>query len=195
MQLCMCMVTLSFLHNWSRQFVYGQHGLGLHYRDQLGAMLGIWHTYKQLNMLVWHRFLRYFLAGAIHALNKDSKVFIKPKLIYLVSMFSSLRQVWPSIERYWSNAFNSLPASQTTARSQLLSLKDLFTFRIPLVCIRVHICVRCIHTLFMYTCHLCIYTVKTSSSYTLEQPSHLPLVGLLTLIDYDIFLVSHSVFV
>jgi hypothetical protein len=115
------------------QHIYAHHGLGLHFRDQIGAMLGIWHTYKQLNLLIWHRFLRHFLVGAMHALNKDSKVFIKPKLIFLVSMFSSLRHVWPKIKDIWLTTFNSIPVTETLRRTQLLSLKDLFTFWIPLV--------------------------------------------------------------
>lgn len=96
-------------------------------------MLGIWHTYKQLNLLIWHRFLRFFLAGAMHALNPNTKVFVKPKLIYLVSVFTSLRNVWPHIKTAWSAAYANIPSSHPVQRQQLLSLKDLFTFWIPLV--------------------------------------------------------------
>lgn len=104
----------------------------------MGIFLGLWHTYKQLNLLLWKTFLSQFFGSLYHVICPSQLVFIKPTLTQVIVFLTMLRLCYPSIATTLEESLNYLKSKppfhpHLKFLPYLLNFKDIFTFWIPLV--------------------------------------------------------------
>lgn len=108
-------------------------------KARVGVFLGVWHTYKQLNLMLWKRFMSTFLGPLFHVVCPDQLVFAKPALAQLAVTITMVRMTYndavrrkldQSIQRAEQLAGEGSHVAQI---KHLYSLRDLLRFWIPLV--------------------------------------------------------------
>ena len=131
-----CSMSNSFplLTNSPIQLMYSSklQGFNEEMRAQMCPTLGLWHPYKAAMEAVWKRFLPSFFAPAFHALFPDAQCFLKPKLVSITVFFTYMRLLYPGIQ---STLYEAIEDSSLSAekRENLLALRDVFEFFIPMV--------------------------------------------------------------
>ena len=122
--------------------MYDRTDGGKRARDRIMVSLGLWHNYKQANMLLFGRLADSWFAGCFHALFPNKAFYPRPRhLSAIVTLFTYVRLAYPSIKHQLEQSLSrdDLPNAH---RNMLLNLQVTCEFFIPVVRI---ILVRCLH--------------------------------------------------
>lgn len=135
-----CYMLLCFLYyDHAQQMMYGPQGLAANDRQRIGIFLGVWHTYKQLNIMIWKRFLHTFLGTLFHTIAPGQMIFQKPALAQIGVILTMVRLCYnprfqakldACIMKAEADAANHIHVAQLT---HLKNFRDLFRYWIPLV--------------------------------------------------------------
>ncbi len=112
--------------------MYDGSGCGKRLRTQVVMMMGVWHQYKDANMLIWREFGYSFLGPLFHALYPGGKFFKKPRLTQALSLLSIVRLSYPS----WRKQLMKLsddPQLDRKLMGHVTNLVDLCEYFIPTV--------------------------------------------------------------
>lgn len=110
--------------------MYDHSDCGQHLRRSVVLLMGIWHPYKQANMLLWQRFGHLYLARLFHALYPTGKYFPKPRLTHILSLLTIFRLSFPA----WRPKLVELLESDNCSlamRPHAQNLLDLGDFFVP----------------------------------------------------------------
>ncbi len=94
--------------------------------------MGIWHPYKDANILIWRRFGYSFLARLFHTLYPDGIYSDKPRLTQVLSLLTTVRLSYPK----WKPQLDNLRETAGLDRKltgHIRNLHDLCEFYIPTV--------------------------------------------------------------
>ncbi len=109
-------------------------------RGKVAMMLGIWHPYKDANMLLWKRFGHTFLAPLFHILYPAGIFHTKsPRLTSILSLLSLVRLSYP---KWRANLIEVMECDDVhrELKGHLRNLWDLCEFFIPTVSVFVGWC-------------------------------------------------------
>jgi hypothetical protein len=112
--------------------VYDADGRCDEWRKKVCVVLGLWHPYKQANLVIWKRFGRSFLARMFHTLFPGKLFFNKPKLRAIVGHFNVLRLAYKQIKKPLKEALAMSGLNKHQA-GYLQNMQALFEFYIPVV--------------------------------------------------------------
>ena len=116
------------------QAFYTLSGGGKKYRDRTVVFLGLWHTFKMANIVIFKAFSKSFMAPLFHHIIPGHQFYEPPsRLIQIQEWFCHLRLSYdPAMKAKMERCF----ATERMAgphRKLLHSLQDLLTFYIPAV--------------------------------------------------------------
>ena len=131
--------------------MYDTSGCG-NLRKRCVSLLGLWHSYKQANFLIWRRFASTIMAPLFHNLFPTSQFFIKPTtLTQIVNLLTIIRMAYPDFREALLAAIDDVNIDREN-RVMAVNLRDLCEFFIPVVTNNAHI-----STIRTYNCT--IYTI------------------------------------
>ena len=91
--------------------------------------MGFWHTYKQLNLLLWRNY-EFFFGKLYHAIFPTTKVIIKPPLVHLEQFYTWLTVAFWDDECTFLTRIHDYADNTTNTNIQTIFqyLELLFTF-------------------------------------------------------------------
>ena len=97
-------------------------------------VLGFWHPYKELCILIWRNYYWLF-APIYHLLWNDKKILVKPKLYHLEQIYTWFMIAWSDddIGNLITNYMNRITEYPATIQHYLKNIQLLFTYYLPML--------------------------------------------------------------
>jgi hypothetical protein len=114
------------------QFAYDASGVGVELRGKVSITLGLWHSYKQANNLLWDALAFDFWAGLHLDLFPNQNIYPTRKLFKNVVWFNLIRMSYPMWKKELDQIIEKTPETDALF-NHLLNLRAFLEFFIPAV--------------------------------------------------------------
>jgi hypothetical protein len=127
---------------YAHQVAYDNSNCGKPYRKSELCILGFWHTYKQMNLMMYKCFAYPFIGALFHHLYPSTIFFEHPKRLgSIVTILSYVRLAYPLFKNDLAQAIQKLKTAEflnENALNHLLNLRAFVCFFIPAVRACIH---------------------------------------------------------
>jgi hypothetical protein len=115
-----------------QQFAFDDSGVGCEFRGKVSVTLGLWHSYKQANQLLWSAGAFDFWIGLHLDMFPNQNIYPKRKLFKSVCWFNLIRMSYPMWQAELDAIIEITPETDVMS-NHMLNLRAFMEFFIPAV--------------------------------------------------------------